>query len=366
MKEHPPAMRGSSRRCRDTAELRRILRAEIPEAAFQTIPARALWFLPLLFVWAVTTAMLTEGRGGATVECLLVVIGGSNYASMLLLAHEVMHGAVVRSRRLQFGLSWLGFAPFLISPTLWRIWHNEVHHGNANAIDRDPDTFASEGDFDRSAVSRWILRMIPGAGGVMSAVFPFAWFCAHGQFVLWYQSKRIRGFERLDRARAKRETFAMAMFWLLLSAYVGVARAPLAVVAPVLVGNAILMSYIATNHLLRPLGHSRDPLECSMSVRTLGWIDRLHFRFSHHVEHHLFPGISGRYLPEVRARLERDAPDRFVCPSHLRALRWLYATPRTYRDHVTLVDPTRPERAPVDLRDLAERLNAPAKATHSL
>jgi fatty acid desaturase len=68
-----------------------------------------------------------------------------------------------------------------------------------------------------------------------------------------------------------------------------------------------------------------------MSVRTLSLLDRLHFRFSHHVEHHLFPAMSGADLPRVGHGCTACAR-RVVCPAHLRALLWLYRTPRTYRD----------------------------------
>lgn len=69
------------------------------------------------------------------------------------------------------------------------------------------------------------------------------------------------------------------------------------------------------------------------------WLDPLHFHFSHHVEHHLFPKMGSDQAPKVRAWLQREMPDRYVCPSHARALAALYRTPRVYQDAHTLVDP---------------------------
>jgi fatty acid desaturase len=341
-------------------ELRRHIKRDLSPATFAARPMRALWFLPLVGVAVAGTALLGGGHGIDVLTTILaIVLVGNVYASGLLLAHEIMHGAVVRGRRVQYLLSWLGFLPFLISPTLWRVWHNEVHHGNTNRIDCDPDIFAGEAMHANTGASRFILWFVPGAGGVASLAFPFVWFCAHGQIVLWFLSLRMPGFERLNRRRAKLEVAAMLAFWVGVGALVG-PRWVLAILAPMAAGNCVLMSYIATNHLLRPLVESSDPLRCSMSVRTLGILDRLHFRFSHHVEHHLFPAMSGANLPRVRAWLRVNVAESFVCPSHVTALMWLWTTPRTYRDATTLVDPRRPERAPVDL-DLLARTMQPMK-----
>jgi fatty acid desaturase len=336
-----------------TAELRRRIRPDLPPSTFRTRPARVLWFLPLLTVVTLGTLLLARAEIGALATTAYALIVGNTYASMLLLSHELMHGALLRSRRWQNAIAWIGFAPFLISPTLWRIWHNEVHHGCTNEVDRDPDIFAGETMHASTPTSRLVLRFVPGAGGALSAVFPFVWFCLHGQIVLWFLSARMPGFERLDRRRAKMELFAFGAGWLALAWWVGGSRAPVAILLPMAVGNCVLMSYIATNHLLRPLVSTPDPLRSSMSVRTWAVCDRLHFRFSHHVEHHLFPAMSGADLPRVRRWLVAEMPRDYVCPAQWRALVWLYRTPRTYRDATTLVDPRRPAREPVDLDRLA-------------
>ena len=76
-----------------------------------------------------------------------------------------------------------------------------------------------------------------------------------------------------------------------------------------------------------------------MSVTTLPLIDKAHFNFSHHVEHHLFPRMSAASAPAVRAWLQENTPDRYVSPAHHVALTALYRTPRVYLDATTLCDP---------------------------
>ncbi len=129
------------------------------------------------------------------------------------------------------------------------------------------------------------------------------------------------------------------------------------IVIPFVVGNATVMSYIATNHFMRPQTKDNDPIENSMSVTTLPLIDKLHFNFSHHVEHHLFPRMSAKHAPRVRTWLQDNVGDRYVSPSHTRALAYLYKTPRVYLDANTLCDPDDPEHT-VDTGVLADVLVA--------
>jgi fatty acid desaturase len=148
----------------------------------------------------------------------------------------------------------------------------------------------------------------------------------------------------------------MAAFWIGLALHLGVWSSTLLIAIPMLVANAIIMSYIVTNHLLRPLVDHSDPLASSMSLTTHAWMDRIHFNFSHHVEHHLFPSMSPKHAPRVRAKLRQYAPDRFLAPSHLEALRLVFRTPRIHDEQGALVDPACDRRVPFD--DLDEALIA--------
>ena len=119
------------------------------------------------------------------------------------------------------------------------------------------------------------------------------------------------------------------------------------ILAPMLLANAGVMAYITTNHMLRPLTEAPDCLATTMSVTTLPAVDLIHLHFSHHVEHHLFPSMSHRYYPLVRHSLRRHAGDRYLAPSHWRALLTLYQTPRHYATHDELINPLTGHRLPL-------------------
>jgi len=246
----------------------------------------------------------------------------------------------VRSRRLQDVCLYFTCAIYCLSPHLWRIWHNQAHHPYANIHGRDPDSFDTLEDFSRwNPRTRFLARMAPGSGHWSSALFLPSFFTVQTQWVLWNRSRVMPGFERLRRRRASADSLGMMLFWAALGALSGPRGALLAVIAPMLVANAVLMSYITTNHMLRPLTDARDTLSTTMSVTTARVLDRIHFNFSHHVEHHLFPAMCSCYYPLVRRSLRRHAGDRFLAPPHWWALYVLFRTPRYYDGARTLVEP---------------------------
>lgn len=342
-----------------TEEIRRRIRTELPEDTFAPRPWRALWFVPLVATAVGGIATIVVARPPWYWSLLIALVVGQCLAAMGFLSHEALHGSLVRRGPLQTALGYLGFAPMLVSPTLWRTWHNQVHHGRTNMGNSDPDGFGTVARYEAAPSTRFVARLAPGSRHPLSYFFLGYWFVFHGQIVLWIQSRYLRSFARLNRRRAVIDSAVAALAWITVAVLAGPFHALFAVVVPVVVANVLVMGYIATNHFLRPLTESNDPLENSMSVRTLPLVDRLHFNFSHHVEHHLFPNMSGANAPRVRAWLEENEAERYVAPPHWLAVSYLYRTPRVYRDATTLCDPDDPDgpyRA--DTGAIAEALTA--------
>lgn len=320
------------------AALRRRIRDELPPDTFEPRPARALWFLPLSATAIASVGALVVVRPAWWWSLALAFVIGHCLAAMGFLAHEALHGSIVSSTKIQTFLGYLGFAPVGVSPALWRVWHNQVHHAKTNMGDADPDSFGTIRRYRKAPSTRFVARLAPGSRHWSSAFFLTYWFTFHAQIVLWIQSKYMRTFANLNRRRAKLDTLASFVGWIALATVAGW-YSVYALLIPVMVANAIVMSYIATNHFMRPQMETNDPIENSMSVTTAPLVDRLHFNFSHHVEHHLFPRMSGASAPAVRAWLREHEGERYVSPPHPVAVAALYRTPRVYLDATTLVDP---------------------------
>lgn len=322
----------------DARAIRDAVKKEFGPELMRSRSWRTIWFLPMtaVIVGGIATILMAGLPWYANLLIALVV--GNTLASQALLAHEVLHGALGMSKRMQYVFGWLGFGPFLMPPEFWQRWHNVAHHAHTNLGDHDPDNFGTMKRYEKYPHLARFTKLAPGSKTWYSYLFLTYSFIFHGQLVLWLQTRRRDEFKGFNRNKAITQAMVLLGCWIALAIVSG----PLAiftVIIPLMVANAIGQGYILTNHMLRPQMENNHPVDNSMSLRTTWLLDRLHFHFSHHVEHHLFPKMGSDQAPKVRAWLKREMPNRYACPSHAKAIALLYKTPRVYENPTTLVDP---------------------------
>jgi fatty acid desaturase len=214
---------------------------------------------------------------------------------------------------------------------------------------RDTESFGTLKEYYQgSRLFRFLVaKFAPGSGHWLSWFYPFLFFTIQAQAVLWMLSRRMPGFQRLQHRRAAFDSVLMITFWLGLCIAINLRASLFVVVVPMLTANFVIMSYIITNHTLRPMIDNQDVLSTTISVATLRVMDILHFNFSHHVEHHLFPGVPSSSYPLIRHGLHRLAPDYYLCPPHWWAFLVTYRTPRFYEDTQTLIEPNSSRRVKI-------------------
>jgi fatty acid desaturase len=292
-----------------------------------------------LAVAAGAITVIALGWGGLAVAAPLALVIGHSFACMAFVGHETLHGSIVRGRRARHVVGWLAFAPFMISPRLWTVWHNEVHHRHTGDPAVDPDVYPSLAQYRRSRAVRIMDRLSLGVGhpaGVATLLVGMTIQSLHCLFSIGGQRRYMT---RRAQALAVGETLAAAVGW----ACLGVALGPLpflfAYVIPLVVANVVVMAYIMTNHSLSPYTEVNDPLLNALSVTTPRLVRALHLNFGYHVEHHLFPRMSPAHAPRVRALLLEKWPERYQSMP-LRAAVWRLArTPRIHLTAETLVEP---------------------------
>jgi len=322
------------------AQLRTKIRADLPAEIFRRQPRRALLVIPIVGALAAGSVAMAVASPPWYLALLCAFLLGNGYVSLMLLGHEIGHGATVRSHRLQDACLYFAGAAYCLSPNLWRIWHGQVHHPHANIDERDPDNFGTLEAYEHgSAIQRFMIRTAPGSGHWLSVFYPFSFFTLQALGVLLYKSKRMRGFEHLRRRRALADTMIMATFWIAVCVLLGPRRALFVVAIPMLIANFGLMCYIITNHMLRPMTETNDTLSTTISVTTFRFLDLIHFNFSHHVEHHLFPGTPSCSYPLIRQSLRHIAGDRYMAPPHWWAFVLAFRTPKIYESTHVLVEP---------------------------
>jgi len=263
---------------------------------------------------------------------------GSSFAGLTFLAHETLHGAVVRDRRMRRLVGAIGFFPFMISPRLWIAWHNRVHHGHTQHAGVDPDAYPTLEEYQKHHVLRIMTDHLGPGGrrpnGALSLLIGFSIQSAH----MLFGAKTYGLLSARQRAVALIESGVAAACWVSLAFVIGWPAFLFAFVLPLLVANAIVMGFILTNHSLSPLSDVNDPLFNSLSVTAPRWLEWVTLGFGFHVEHHLFPWMSSRHAPDVRALILRHWPERYQSMPIVRALLALHRTGRVYKNATTLAD----------------------------
>lgn len=317
----------------------RALRSALPPEVFAPARSRLLW-LPLhVAVIATVIAAVAAGWLPWPVLPLVPFVLGMSFAGLTFLGHEAAHGGVVRGNRAKHLVSWLGFVPFVLSPRLWRVWHNREHHAHTNHPAMDPDMYPSLRAYRESRVVRVVTDRFSLGGrrwsGALSLLFGFT-----GQSGKLLVDARRRGWLSAGQHRAAiAETLAGVAVWATVGWLVGPLAFLLVFLAPLVVANWIVMAFILTNHGLSPQTEINDPLINSLSVTVSPLYDWLTLGFGYHVEHHLFPAMSTRHAPAVKAAILARWPERYQSMPLAAALRALHRTARVYRDQVTLTDP---------------------------
>jgi len=320
------------------AEYVRVLRRDLPVRAFERALSR-LAFVPV-HIAVITIATFAIALGWMPwfiVPLSSLAIGGS-FAGLTFIAHEVMHGGIVRSKRWQYAIAFLGFLPFTVSPRLWSAWHNTSHHARANQDD-DPDAYPTLEAYRAHARARFAVDSFSLGGGrlrgLLSLVLGFTVQSA-GQLAFARSSGTLTA---RQHRRAIVETLVAVAFWSMIGALVGFVPFLFVFAVPLLVANVCVMAFILTNHSLSQRVSINDPLVASLTVTTPRLVSWLTLGFGFHVEHHLFPAMSTRHAGIVRDHLKARWPERYRSMPLLSALGRLYHGARVYKTATLLCDP---------------------------
>ncbi|MDN4074004.1 acyl-CoA desaturase [Fictibacillus sp. CENA-BCM004] len=303
---------------------------------FKPVPAR-LWggFAYLLVVVA---GLLAIGLFDLHIIINIVIAGvlGASYAAMGFLGHEILHGTVVKTAWLRNFLGAVAFWPLSTGPRLWRKWHNMNHHVHTQHDEKDPDAWPNHEKWIQNSLLRTIYRLPFGVRAFFSFLSLSVQFSMHG---LKMFIEYIKDFNPKNRPAVLLQTVLPWATWIGIMFWMGPVKWLFAFLFPLLIANFIVMSYISTNHRLNPLTPVNDPLANSLTVTVPKWVDVLHFNFSYHTEHHLFPSMSPKYYPIIKQHIKKMWPERYHEMKMSNAMKALWNTPRIYYKDNELIDP---------------------------
>lgn len=322
------------------------LKAQLPQEIFKRTPTRAFYLVGFLLLNAAIIYAITTLDLHWSLKILLGVAMGQFNAGMAFIAHETLHGGIVQSPWLQTFIGSVGFGPFLVSQTYWRFWHNTLHHGNTQLIYKDPDAFPTLSVYKRSKFMKVVFELAPGSKNPVSYFYLFYWFSLQSVMNQFYMRFGNKMWEKMDHKRVTVEfslILAAAAFYFYA---IGFENILWLAIIPLMVQNYTVLSYILTNHNLSPLTKINDPLENSLTVTTPKFWSFLHLNFGYHVEHHLFPRVSGRHARKIHEALKANYPQKYKYMPKWNALKLLYKTPRLYKNATELVHPKTLETHP--------------------
>ena len=336
------------------AEYIKVLRPLLPESAFKP-NANKLFILAINFLMLGMGWVMARDLDRWSIQWLwlylpLSAIMGNSIIICLFAAHDSMHGSTIKQPRWRYVLSFLALALLWMPPTLWKSVHNHKHHTETNAIG-DPDRMYLVGQND--TWGKWIQNLFVPSSQVNWALLIL------GMATSWvvHTFRHITAVLLFNRddvdyvpapvvvSPRKRRTIAIELAVICLI-HLGILTylklSTLAIllgyILPLSIGYAGVMFYIYTNHFLCQMTEINDPLVNTVSLRMPKFFDLLHFNFSYHTEHHLFPSMNSDYYPLVQELLQTHYPESYNLIPVDEAWRLLMRTPRHYHDDVTLTD----------------------------
>lgn len=335
------------------------LRKHLDKECFETQPLRLGYIFFYLAAAAIAISSLIVFDLNTSSKIVIALFIGWCYGCFGFLGHELLHGIMVKNKSLQDGIAFFLLTPFFISPTFWKYWHNRMHHGHTQSLIEDPDAFPVLRVFKVSKFMKFMYPFTPGSGHKRSFFYFFFWFSVNAFVAQFYFRFRNNQYVNLNHKRVNLElagqiALAATVFYL-----VGPANILYVGLIPFVVMNYYAMHYIATNHNISPLTRVNDPLANSLTVTNHPLLERLHFHFGYHVEHHIFPTMSGKFLKRAHAVLKRDFPETYQYMPVWGAIGKLYSSPRVYKNATTLVHPETGNRVSIQsllpaMLDLAE------------
>jgi fatty acid desaturase len=302
------------------AEYVREIKHLLPKEAFAP-DARKLKALVIYFVVLICTYLLFRTGSALILYAALSLLAAHCLSCLGFLAHELSHDSIVKNGKLRYILEVISWGINLIPATVWTRVHNHTHHTQINTI-KDPDRLYLKREkttatnlythafYPNHKFIKWnpvvAFHFIPYIfRNIVAAFYP-----KHSKPVL-VPFKPKYSFQQKMKITA--ELLVILSFQFGIFYAVGADLLAYVFAGPVayLLTSAILNTYIFTNHFLNPVREESDPLLGTTTVKVPAIFDKIHFNFSYHTEHHLFPSMNSSYFPLLSKILIEKYPDRY-------------------------------------------------------
>lgn len=334
-------------------EYRSVLRKYLSVEDFSPDKKELVRYFIFMFVYLFGIYSLVNLPIFLPIKIFVSIVMGISLAALTFFMHDLMHGAVIKSKKVTYiiGLS-IGLLNFF-APLFWQRVHN-FHHARAGDLD-DPDRIYIWTEKPKNAFERFIYKLRVSRNSyntflsLIGMSLGFFWYFSTMIYALLQKKSKGSQYQGINKLFKAKEVLIVFGELLLIFSFQGFLFTVvskynflnyfLVSLLPVLITHFTTMLYIHTNHFLSPLTiKTDDPLVNSLSLKNSWLVDKVFSNFSHHVEHHLFPAMGSSHYPKVRKLLLNLYPNRFQLIPMFDAIKLLCTTPRIYVDNTYLVN----------------------------
>jgi fatty acid desaturase len=314
------------------SEYANALKPFIPSEAFRPARYKLIW-IGLYSTLALATLWMFARVNAWYLYAVLCLFQSFILASLAFLAHELSHASIIPGKRVRYLLELWQWGINLVPPTMWQKVHNQTHHTHAATIaDPDRNFIATENCRSTAIYERLFYPQKSSPKFNPLIGFHFVPYVIRNIIAVFLGSKNkptivpaMPSYSQFDIFKIIFELVWIVALQIAIYLIVGswqayVFASPIAILCT----STIVMIYIFTNHWLNPITQIADPVVGSTSVIVPKFWNKMHFNFSYHTEHHVFPSLNSDYYPNVSEALAKLYPDRYnrMRLSHAWQLLW--------------------------------------------
>lgn len=241
---------------------------------------------------------------------ILAIAYGLNWTITGLFAHELIHGYIVSSRNWQKLLALPCMYYSMLAPSFWSHWHM-IHH-RFGTLDENVSGFQTINWARARWIKRIVLKIRPSGRGAGEFLYLFFWKSVATIINQLFYFVKPRFKKKISRTRMAIELILIVGAHSVAWHYLSRKQILFIEVIPWCAQNFFASALVVTNH--HPLLISSNVgvnNSCSVSLGSK-ILDHYFLNSGYHVEHHLAPNLSPKYLPVLSRHLIDSSEGRYT------------------------------------------------------
>jgi fatty acid desaturase len=306
-----------------TKSMRQELMSLLPDGFFAINPYRVCWMVNYFSLALISFLALVAFKFEPSAQIMFGLIIGYFNSLLAFSAHEILHGGVVKNKKVEHVLGLIAWAPFFVSPTFWKKWHNEYHHQRTQVEGVDPFAFTSINKYESSAWERFLFNLKPGSESKWSYLYFFFGFSLKMHADQLYFRFRRKDIHWKEHVIMSVEYLAQVGFFFILADLVTWEIAASALIIPFIIQNYLVGTSFFIHHKPKTTAKALSDIETVSSFP----LDYLNHFNGFQQAHYLFSEVPFSRLPKLNQKLKETYPNHYQKRPKWKVLKEVYTLP---------------------------------------